>query len=225
MGKQSTHAPVSIRRGSGHGTLVKVLRVIGGSPYRSEVAPPTPGEPADRAGDGQGRTSAHAEHVSDMTRPGNAGGAKGPDFWCAFEAVEDEAIGDEPGNAGQDQDAAEIALSQGEGGAGVPLLSVLRQGLAGGHPRPCLCAGPRECGCAGRGRLDVCRDRGGGPGGVAGSAARGAAAEDVSDTAGATGDATATGCAGHSRKSPRHDRSHKPWIAKQTGERSGGNPH
>jgi len=34
MGKQSTHAPVSIRRGSGHGTLVKVLRVIGGSPFR-----------------------------------------------------------------------------------------------------------------------------------------------------------------------------------------------
>jgi hypothetical protein len=37
-----------------------VLRVIGGSPYRSEVAPPTPGEPADRAGDGQGRRSVEA---------------------------------------------------------------------------------------------------------------------------------------------------------------------
>jgi hypothetical protein len=60
MGKQSTHAPVSIRRGSGHGTLVEVLRVIGGSPYRSEVAPPTSGKPVDRAGDGQGRTSGEA---------------------------------------------------------------------------------------------------------------------------------------------------------------------
>ena len=91
MGKQSTHAPVSIRRGSGHGTLVKVRRVIGGSPYRSEVAPPKPGER---------RTGRVTDSAVGASRPGNAGGAKGPDFWCAFEAVEDEAIGDEPGNAG-----------------------------------------------------------------------------------------------------------------------------
>jgi hypothetical protein len=31
-------------------------------------------------------------------RPGNAGGAKGPDFWRAFEDGEVEVIGDEPGN-------------------------------------------------------------------------------------------------------------------------------
>ena len=31
--------------------------------------------------------------------PGNAGGAKGPDFWCAFEDGEVKAIGDEPDNA------------------------------------------------------------------------------------------------------------------------------
>jgi hypothetical protein len=31
-------------------------------------------------------------------RPGNAGGAKGPDFWCAFEDGEGMVIGDEPGN-------------------------------------------------------------------------------------------------------------------------------
>jgi len=30
--------------------------------------------------------------------PGNAGGAKGPDFWCAFEDGEVEVIGDEPDN-------------------------------------------------------------------------------------------------------------------------------
>ena len=60
MGKQSTNAPVSIRRGSGHGTLVKVVRVIGGSPFRLEVATPTPGKPASWADGGQGRTNIEA---------------------------------------------------------------------------------------------------------------------------------------------------------------------
>jgi hypothetical protein len=31
-------------------------------------------------------------------RPGNAGGAKGPDFWCAVEDEEVEVIGVEPEN-------------------------------------------------------------------------------------------------------------------------------
>ena len=31
-------------------------------------------------------------------RPGNAGGGKGPDFWCAFERSRGSVIGDEPGN-------------------------------------------------------------------------------------------------------------------------------
>jgi hypothetical protein len=31
--------------------------------------------------------------------PRNAGGAKGPDFWCAFEDGEVKVIGDEPDNA------------------------------------------------------------------------------------------------------------------------------
>jgi hypothetical protein len=31
--------------------------------------------------------------------PGNAGGAKGPDFWYAFEDGEVKVIGDEPDNA------------------------------------------------------------------------------------------------------------------------------
>jgi hypothetical protein len=60
MGKQPTDAPVLIRRGSGHGTLVKVLRVIGGGPFRLEVVTPTSGEPASRAGVGQGRMSVEA---------------------------------------------------------------------------------------------------------------------------------------------------------------------
>src|SRR5262245_23911393 len=36
-------------------------------------------------------------------RLGNAGGAKGPDFWCAFEDGEVEVIGDEPENTINDR--------------------------------------------------------------------------------------------------------------------------
>jgi hypothetical protein len=50
------------------------------------------------AGVGQGRRSVHAEHDFVMTKPGSAGGAKGPDFWCAFEDGEVRVIGDEPRN-------------------------------------------------------------------------------------------------------------------------------
>jgi hypothetical protein len=35
--------------------------------------------------------------------PGNAGGAKGPDFWCAFEDGEVLVIGDEPANTTNDR--------------------------------------------------------------------------------------------------------------------------
>ena len=34
---------------------------------------------------------------------GNAGGAKGPDFWCAFEDGEVVVIGDEPANTINDR--------------------------------------------------------------------------------------------------------------------------
>ena len=44
-------------------------------------------------------------------RPGNAGGAKGPDFWCAFEDGEVKVIGDEPGNTDIDPDPSEKAVS------------------------------------------------------------------------------------------------------------------
>ncbi len=59
----------------------KVVRVIGGGPFRPEVAPPTPWQ-ARRAG----RASDRAVRP---VRPGNAGGGKGPDFWCAFEGAKD----------------------------------------------------------------------------------------------------------------------------------------
>ena len=55
--------------------------------------------------------SVHAEHDFVMSRPGNAGGAKGPDFWCAFEDGEVTVIGDEPGNTDSDPDPSEKAVS------------------------------------------------------------------------------------------------------------------
>jgi hypothetical protein len=47
-------------------------------------------------------------------RPGNAGGAKGPDFWCAFEDGEVKVIGDEPDNTDNDPEPSERAVSRGE---------------------------------------------------------------------------------------------------------------
>ena len=43
-------------------------------------------------------------------KPGNAGGAKGPDFWCAFEDGEVKVIGDEPGNTDYDPGPSEKAI-------------------------------------------------------------------------------------------------------------------
>ena len=46
--------------------------------------------------------------------PGNAGGAKGPDFWCAFEDGEVVVIGDEPANTIKDRRRRRL-LCRGEG--------------------------------------------------------------------------------------------------------------
>ena len=44
-------------------------------------------------GGGLGRVS---DRVVVPSRPGNAGGGKDPDFWCAFDDGEERVIGDEP---------------------------------------------------------------------------------------------------------------------------------
>jgi len=77
-----------ICRGIGHGTLEKVVRVIEGDPPESEVATSTP-----RIGGGLGRGS---DRVIVLSRSGNAGGGKGPDFWSAFDDGEVRVIGDGP---------------------------------------------------------------------------------------------------------------------------------
>ena len=82
-----THA---IRRGSGYGTSEGWFAVTGGDPSRTRERP-------------QHRIRRWSRRESDgavgALMPGNAGGAKGPDFWCAFEDGEVKVIGDEPDNA------------------------------------------------------------------------------------------------------------------------------
>ena len=56
---------------------------------------------ADRAGVGQGHGPLN---------PGNSGGGKAPDFWCAFEDGEERVIGNAPGNTDNDPDPSEKAI-------------------------------------------------------------------------------------------------------------------
>jgi hypothetical protein len=66
----------------------RVMRVIEGDPSRSEVAASTP-----HTSGGLGRVS---DRVIVLSKPGNAGGGKDPDFWCAFDDGEVGVIGEEP---------------------------------------------------------------------------------------------------------------------------------
>jgi hypothetical protein len=46
---------------------------------------------------------------------GNAGGAKDPDFWCAFEDGEVEVIGDEPENTINDRTRPRLLCRKAKG--------------------------------------------------------------------------------------------------------------
>ena len=69
------------------------------------------------AGEGSGLNVAcrrwlerESDRVIRPLRPGNAGGAKDPDFWRAFEDGEGQVIGDEPCNTNSDPDPSEKAV-------------------------------------------------------------------------------------------------------------------
>jgi hypothetical protein len=51
-----------------------------------------------------------SDRVIRPLKPGNAGGGKDPDFWCAFEDGEVKVIDDEPGNTDSDPDPSEKAV-------------------------------------------------------------------------------------------------------------------
>src|SRR5215472_16507845 len=79
----------SIRRGSGHSTSEGWFVVIGGDPLRVRVGPQRRSRRRPRR---------ESDRVIGALRLGNAGGAKDPDFWRAFEDGEGMVIGDEPDN-------------------------------------------------------------------------------------------------------------------------------
>src|SRR5271166_559477 len=85
MGKQSTHAPI---RSAG---VVGTARWEGGAGNRWS--------PARHEGSGlnvadRRRCLRVSDRVIVLLKPGNAGGGKGPDFWCAPEGGEGMVIGE-----------------------------------------------------------------------------------------------------------------------------------
>jgi hypothetical protein len=84
---------------------------------------------------------------------------------------------------------SEEALSQGESGTELPVLSALRQGLPRGHTAPCLRLGTRQQGCTRRRRHGLRGDRGGRVGELAGRHRDGTTNQDIRAPTGAKGDA------------------------------------
>src|SRR6201996_7428873 len=87
-------------------------------------------------GEGSGLNDAYrrrhrwgSDRVIVLLKPGNAGGGKDPDFWCAFEDGEVRVIGDTPRNTQEDQDPSEKAVSrsQDEAGPRMTLVSPARR--------------------------------------------------------------------------------------------------
>ena len=105
MGKQSTHAPV---RSAG---------VVGMARRKGDAG--NGGDPSDRRSRLHRRRWRRIGRESDRgvvpLKPGNSGGGKAPDFWCAFEDSEVKVIGDKPRNTIKGPDPSEIAVSWGEG--------------------------------------------------------------------------------------------------------------
>src|ERR1035437_8543955 len=69
-----------------------------------------------------------SDRVVGALRPGNAGGAKGPDFWCAFEDGEVVVIGDKPENTIEDRRRPRL-LCRGAKESCSPCRSRVRLGL------------------------------------------------------------------------------------------------
>src|ERR1700760_3011442 len=125
----------TVRRGKGHSTSRQGLRKRGRPVLGTRVAASTLRRQ---------RSWRASDRVVVPPKPGNAGGGKDPDFWCVSEADEEAVIGDEPANTRCGLDSAEETLRQGESRAGLPVLSALRQDLAGRHPAPCVRPGARQ---------------------------------------------------------------------------------
>jgi hypothetical protein len=71
-------------------------------------------------------------------KPGNAGGAKGPDFWCAFEDGEVTVSGDKPVNTNYDPGPSVKAVSKAEGESRGPLAGREKKNPEATSPRGSL---------------------------------------------------------------------------------------
>src|SRR5262245_37059715 len=85
-----------------------------------------------------------SEKVVVPAKPGNAGGGKGLHFWLLSKEPRTGRLAMSLQTPTKIRTLQEEALLQGEGGAGIPLLPALRQGLARGHSRSCVVVGESE---------------------------------------------------------------------------------
>ena len=72
-----------------------------------------------------GGSGGSSDRVIRLLKPGNAGGGKDPDLWCAFEDGEVVVIGDEPENTIKDRRRPRL-LYRGEKESDPPCRSRLR---------------------------------------------------------------------------------------------------
>ena len=139
------------------------------------------------AREGQAGPCGVAERPVVPTKPGNAGGGKGPQFKDNARRGESREIGDEPDTSTEGSEATGGVACQSEGIARLSLLSAVRQGVSSrraGIRLPML-LGQRRGG--GGGRPDVRGHREVRGGTVAGRTDGGTQEEDVSSAAGPAG--------------------------------------
>jgi hypothetical protein len=72
-----------------------------------------------------------SDRVVRPLKPGNAGGGKDPDFWCAFEDGEVVVIGDEPENTIKDKRRPRL-LCRGAKGPPFIVENTINEGRCGG---------------------------------------------------------------------------------------------
>ena len=178
VGTGERHDPTRrSRRGSGDGMSAQ---------RRSDATREAPAVAArDRqpdAREGQAGPRGVAERLVVPTKPGNAGGGKGPQFKDnVTKWHESREIGDEPTNLHRTVQKLQTALhAKAKGAPELSLLRAVRQGVPRGRAGVCLRALPSQRRRSGRGRPDVRGHRGVRRGAVAGRTGGRTQDEDVS---------------------------------------------
>ena len=121
-------------------------------------------------------------------KPGNAGGAKDPDFWCAFEDGEVKVIGDEPDNTDRIRTLQRKLYRKAKAEPAFRFYVLYDKIYREDILRHAYTVARANAGAAGVDGMTFAADRGGGPGGMAGGLARGIGLEDIPARSGAAGD-------------------------------------